>query len=146
MADADAAGAYSTLMSRLAERRATIAVIGLGYVGLPLSHALTGTGHRILGYDLDPAKAERLNAGGSYIRHIPDTVVRDMLAKGFEATSDTTRLATADAILICVPTPLSRNREPDLSYVVSTAEIAGPASARRPARRARIDDLSRHYG
>ena len=72
----------TTLMARLAGRRATIAVIGLGYVGLPLSHALTGTGNRVLGYDIDPAKAERLQAGGSYIKHIPDATVREMLAAG----------------------------------------------------------------
>jgi UDP-N-acetyl-D-glucosamine dehydrogenase len=113
-------------MTRLTGRRATVAVVGLGYVGLPLSHALTGTGQRIVGYDIDPTKTKRLQGGSSYIKHIPDTTVRDMLGRGFEPTSEITRLAEADAILICVPTPLSRNREPDLSYVVSTAESLVP--------------------
>ncbi len=114
--------AFATLIARIAERRATVAVIGLGYVGLPLSCALAGTGNRVIGYDIDPAKAEQLNAGRSYIRHIADENIRAMREKGFEATADVTRLAAADAILICVPTPLSRNREPDLTFIVSTAE------------------------
>ena len=118
--------AFATLIARIAERRATVAVIGLGYVGLPLSCALAGTGNRVIGYDIDPAKAERLNAGSSYIRHIADENIRAMREKGFEATADVTRLGAADAILICVPTPLSRNREPDLTFIVSTAESLVP--------------------
>ncbi len=121
-ADAD----FDTLIARIASRRATIAVIGLGYVGLPLSRALAGTGHQVIGYDVDPAKAEKLNAGRSYIKHIPDTTIAEMRKNGFEATADVARLGAADAILICVPTPLNRNREPDLSYIVSTAESLVP--------------------
>ncbi len=117
---------FATLMRRIADRRATVGVIGLGYVGLPLSRALAGTGHRVIGYDVDPVKAEKLNAGHSYIRHITDESIQAMRDKGFEATADVARLATADAILICVPTPLSRNREPDLSYVEMTAESLAP--------------------
>ena len=97
---------FATLMRRIADRRATVGVIGLGYVGLPLSRALAGTGHRVIGYDVDPVKAEKLNAGHSYIRHITDESIQAMRDKGFEATADVARLATADAILICVPTPL----------------------------------------
>ena len=115
-----------TLIRRLAERKATIAVIGLGYVGLPLSQALTDTGNKVIGFDIDPAKTSALQAGRSYIKHIPDEIVRGMVGKGFEATSDISRLSQADAILICVPTPLSRNREPDLGYVTSTAESLVP--------------------
>jgi UDP-N-acetyl-D-glucosamine dehydrogenase len=122
----EAAASFRTLLERIEGRRATVAVIGLGYVGLPLSRALAGTGHRVIGYDVDPAKAEELNAGRSYIKHIPDESVREMRAKGFTATADVSQLAAADAILICVPTPLSRNREPDLSYIVSTAESLVP--------------------
>ena len=113
-------------MARLAERRAAVAVIGLGYVGLPLCQALTGTAHHIIGYDIDPEKAKRLLSGSSYIKHIPDSTIRDMLEHSFEPTSDIARLADADAILICVPTPLSRNREPDLSYISATAESLVP--------------------
>jgi len=114
------------LLARIAERRATVAVIGLGYVGLPLCQALSTTGNKVVGFDVDPMKTERLRAGRSYIKHIPDADVRQMLGRGFEATFDIARLAAADAILICVPTPLSRNREPDLSYIVRTAETLVP--------------------
>ncbi|MGH6924348.1 MAG: nucleotide sugar dehydrogenase [Propylenella sp.] len=117
---------FTTLMERIAARRATVAVIGLGYVGLPLAMALAATGNKVLGFDIDPEKAAALNDGRSYIGHIADERVREMRARGFEATADISRLAAADAILICVPTPLSRNREPDLSYVVSTAEALAP--------------------
>ncbi len=117
---------FDTLIARIGSRKAIVAVIGLGYVGLPLSRALTGTGHRVIGYDVDPAKAEKLNSGHSYIKHISDESVAEMRGKGFEATADASRLAAADAILICVPTPLNRNREPDLSYIVSTAESLVP--------------------
>jgi len=123
---ADAAAAFRTLIDRIDGRRATVAVIGLGYVGLPLSRALAGTGHRVIGYDVDPAKTDELNAGRSYIKHIANESVAEMRAKGFVATADVSQLATADAILICVPTPLNRNREPDLSFIVSTAESLVP--------------------
>jgi UDP-N-acetyl-D-glucosamine dehydrogenase len=113
-------------MHRLSERTATIAVIGLGYVGLPLSQALTATGNRVIGFDIDPTKTAELTAGRSYIGHIPEASVRGMLAKGFVATSEVAELAKADAILICVPTPLNRNREPDLAFIISTAESLVP--------------------
>src|SRR5688572_29744352 len=103
-------------MQRITAREATIGIIGLGYVGLPLACALAETGNTIIGYDVDNAKAEMLNRGGSYIRHISEETVRSMRERGFEATADISRLRSADAILICVPTPLSRNREPDLSF------------------------------
>jgi UDP-N-acetyl-D-glucosamine dehydrogenase len=118
--------AFERLMTRLETRVATIGVIGLGYVGLPLARALAAAGNPVVGYDIDPDKGETLNAGRSYIRHIPAEAIGEMLRKGFEATSDISRLSAADAILICVPTPLSRNREPDLSYIVTTAESLAP--------------------
>ncbi len=113
-------------MDRLATRRATIGVIGLGYVGLPLARALSAAGSRVIGYDIDPAKARTLNAGESYLGHIPAQTIGEMQRRGFEAIDDISRLGGCDAILICVPTPLSRNREPDLSYVVATAESLVP--------------------
>ncbi len=117
---------FATLMQRIDARDATVGVIGLGYVGLPLALALAATGLKVIGFDIDPEKAKALNEGRSYIKHIGDAPVREMRERGFEATADMARLNTADAILICVPTPLSRNREPDLSYVVSTAEALAP--------------------
>ena len=117
---------YSALVERILARKAVVGVIGLGYVGLPLVRALVETGNTIIGYDLDQEKADILTSGRSYIRHISDATVRRMNEQGFEATADVARLRAADAILICVPTPLSRNREPDLSFVVSTVETLVP--------------------
>jgi UDP-N-acetyl-D-glucosamine dehydrogenase len=117
---------FATLMQRIATREATVGIVGLGYVGLPLALALAASGNKVVGFDIDPDKAMRLNEGRSYIKHITDGRVRETLSRGFEATADVARLKAADAILICVPTPLSRNREPDLSYVVSTAESLLP--------------------
>lgn len=109
------------LRNRIAERRAIIGIIGLGYVGLPLARAFAEKGFPVLGFDVDPAKVEALNRGSSYIGHIADSVVRHMRAQGFEATDRFERLAEADAVLICVPTPLTETREPDLTYVVNSA-------------------------
>jgi UDP-N-acetyl-D-glucosamine dehydrogenase len=117
---------HAELMQRIAARKAVVGIIGLGYVGLPLARALTATGNTIIGYDLDAEKAEILNKGQSYIKHISDASVQEMREQGFEATADVARLGAADVILICVPTPLSRNREPDLSFVVSTVETLVP--------------------
>jgi UDP-N-acetyl-D-glucosamine dehydrogenase len=103
--------------------KAVIGVIGLGYVGLPLCLTIAEAGMRVLGFDLDVAKPAHLERGETYIKHVPSDRIR--LANDtslFSATSDFSRLKETDAILICVPTPLSGHREPDLSYVISTAE------------------------
>jgi UDP-N-acetyl-D-glucosamine dehydrogenase len=103
-------------------KTARVGVIGLGYVGLPLIRAFVAAGYRTLGFDVDPSKIDRLLAGTSYISHIPSEWIARCLAEGqFEPTGDPRRLAEADAILICVPTPLSDSRDPDLSYVENTA-------------------------
>jgi len=99
-----------------------VGIIGLGYVGLPLSRAFAGAGVRVLGFDIDDAKVEALNAGRSYIKQIPDSVIAEMRANRFEATVDFNRLSEADAILICVPTPLTDTREPDLTYVLKSVQ------------------------
>ena len=105
------------------DRTAVVGIIGLGYVGLPLVRTFLSAGFRTMGFDIDPAKVERLNRGESYIAHLPaDWIGPSLRDKRFEPTADMRRLAEADAILICVPTPLSESRDPDLSYVVSTAE------------------------
>lgn len=111
------------LMDRIRHGTAIIGVIGLGYVGLPLVRACRRSGLTVLGFDLDPDKVSRLNAGQSYIHHIPDADIAAMAAGGgFVATADFARLAEADVVLICVPTPLTRHREPDMTYVAGTAE------------------------
>jgi UDP-N-acetyl-D-glucosamine dehydrogenase len=113
----------AALASRIAARTATVAIIGLGYVGLPLARIFVERGFPVLGFDTDPAKVAALGAGQSYIHHIGAEVIEAMNATGrFTATADAARLAEADALLICVPTPLTRHREPDMTYVVATAE------------------------
>jgi UDP-N-acetyl-D-glucosamine dehydrogenase len=104
-------------------RTARVGIIGLGYVGLPLFQAFVAAGFRTMGFDVDRAKVERLLAGESYIGHIPSAAIRKCIdEKTFEPTADMRRLAEADALLICVPTPLSDSRDPDLTYVEQTAQ------------------------
>lgn len=103
-----------------------IGVIGCGYVGLPLLLRFAGRGHHVWGFDTDPVKVEKLNAGQSYIQHIPAEEIRKYVdSKQFTATSDFSKLQGVDAILICVPTPLDDRREPDLTYVEETAHVVG---------------------
>lgn len=109
-----------------AERRELFGVIGLGYVGLPLALTFAEAGVGVLGFDIDDAKVERLGAGKSYIRQIPDSrIAAAVAAGGLAATTDYDRLSEVGAVAICVPTPLDGHRQPDLSYVMATArEIA----------------------
>jgi len=109
----------------------SIAIIGLGYVGLPLALQFARSGCRVLGLDIDPAKADALNAGRSYIAHVPPEAVAAQRAAGLlEAATDFSRVAECDSILLCVPTPLSAHREPDLSYVLETGRSIAPHLAR----------------
>jgi len=104
-----------------------IGIIGCGYVGLPLALRFADVGHRVTGFDTDRTKIEKLNAGQSYIQHIPAEKIRQHVqGKRFDATSDFTHLRDMDAVLICVPTPLDQRREPDLSYVEQTAIAIAP--------------------
>jgi UDP-N-acetyl-D-glucosamine dehydrogenase len=104
-----------------------IAIVGLGYVGLPLSLQFARSGVAVLGLDVDPAKVEALNAGRSYIHHITSTAIEEELRAGrFAATTDFARVREVEAAIICVPTPLNRNREPDLSYILRTGESVAP--------------------
>ena len=115
------------LRRRFVAREANIGIIGLGYVGLPLVGAVAGAGFRVVGFDVDAEKVALLNAGRSYIRHIPDAAVAALVeSRRFRAVADFAELAGVDAVLICVPTPLTRHREPDLSYVTGTAEAIAP--------------------
>lgn len=105
----------------IADKSAKVGVIGLGYVGLPLIRAFIGAGFRTMGFDVDQAKVDRLLAGQSYIGHIPSEWIAECVDNGhFEPTADMSRLAEADVLLICVPTPLSESRDPDLKYVEDT--------------------------
>jgi UDP-N-acetyl-D-glucosamine dehydrogenase len=113
-------------MKRMETRTARIGVIGLGYVGLPLSLLFSEAGFKVTGFDIDSKKVTDLEAGRSYIFRIPATEIQDARKKGFTATDDFSGLANQDAIIMCVPTPLTEHREPDLSYVANTAKAAAP--------------------
>ena len=119
-----------TLIERFESRRGTVGIIGLGYVGLPLAATFAEGGFAVIGFDVDANKINELCAGRSYIRHVPAERLQPLLRlqpaepapPAFLPTTDYRALTRCDAILICVPTPLTENREPDLSYVVATTE------------------------
>lgn len=115
-----------SLREKLQEKSAIIGVVGLGYVGLPLIDAFQSAGYHVLGFDVDVEKVKKLNRGESYIAHVDSRKVKKWVeAKRLQATADMTRLHEADAILICVPTPLSESRDPDLQFVAGTTEKIG---------------------
>jgi UDP-N-acetyl-D-glucosamine dehydrogenase len=119
-----AAAMAADFVRRAKTRDLTIGILGLGYVGLPLAEAFLRAGFRVLGFDIDQAKIEAINAGRTYIQHISDKRIAAMMATGrLEATSNDKRLSHADALLMCVPTPLNLHREPDISYVERTTEL-----------------------
>lgn len=112
-----------TLIEKIKTLKAEIAVIGLGYVGLPLVGAFLAAGFKVRGFDTDPRKIQMLKSGKSYIKHFRSSIVTKWKEQGrFHPTGDFLKLKTADAIIICVPTPLGDHREPDLSYILNTAE------------------------
>lgn len=112
------------LRERLENRTAVVGVMGLGYVGVPLVRAVHTAGYSVIGFDIDDAKVGMLNRGEAYIEHLGDEVFRELAASDrFTATSDPGDLARADAILLCVPTPLGPHREPDLSYVLDSTRL-----------------------
>jgi hypothetical protein len=114
------------LLDRIPARTATVRIIGLGYVGPPPARAFAHAGCRVIGFDIDAAKVQKLNAGRSFIKQIPDKIVAAMRGAGFATADNFARLNEPDAILICVPTPLTEAREPDLTYVVNSANaVAG---------------------
>ena len=114
--------AVDALIARLSDRSDVVGIIGLGYVGLPLALAFVGQSITTIGFDIDPAKVDHLAAGTSYLEPIDVGPLTTGMATGrFQATTDFARLADCDAILVCVPTPLTPQREPDLSYVEATA-------------------------
>jgi len=116
----------SELKQKIQSRQARVAVIGLGYVGLPLSLLYTEQKFRVTGFDIDDRKIKILREGGTYIHRILATDLQNARAKGFDATSDFSLLKQMDAIIICVPTPLNEYHEPDMSYIVNTAESIAP--------------------
>ena len=113
----------SQLAAKIADKTAKIGIIGLGYVGLPLISAFTNAGFHCIGFDVDAEKVRQLKAGRSYIKHLSSEKVADWIQRGMlDPTNDMSRLTEADALMICVPTPLSASRDPDLQYIESTSE------------------------
>ena len=118
--------AKQNLINKLSNKTAVIGILGLGYVGLPLMIRYADIGFEVIGIDIDQAKVDRLNQGSSYIEHIPSSDVQASIEKGFEATTDFSRASEADTLILCVPTPLNKYREPDLSYVTETTDAIIP--------------------
>ncbi len=114
------------LIGKLNRKSAVIGVVGLGYVGLPLVIRFVEEGFRVLGIDIDEAKVKKLNAGRSYIEHIPAASIKKCGKAGFRATTNFAEVRKADALIICVPTPLNEHREPDMSFVIGTVESLMP--------------------
>ena len=114
----------SQLQERLESRTATVAIVGLGYVGLPLARAMHVAGFQVLGFDKDESKIKKLKAGETYLHHLGEDLVKSLSSsKRFVPTSNSDALGAADAIILCVPTPLGRHMEPDMSYIDSCTEM-----------------------
>ena len=114
------------LIKKLQDKTATIGVVGLGYVGLPLMVRYCEVGYKVVGFDIDAGKVDMLHRGQSYIEHIPAATIATALERGFEATTDFSRAGEVDALILCVPTPLNKYREPDLSFVLNTTDSLVP--------------------
>jgi UDP-N-acetyl-D-glucosamine dehydrogenase len=112
-----------SLQAKIDNRTAVVGVIGLGYVGLPLIHAFWSAGFRVCGFDIDPTKIQKLHRGENYLKHLGVNMVKEMVDSGrFDATDDFKRLGEPDAVIACVPTPLGKHNEPDLSFVENTSD------------------------
>jgi UDP-N-acetyl-D-glucosamine dehydrogenase len=114
------------LASKIEKKQAVIAIVGLGYVGLPLSLRFSQSGFRVIGLDIDSKKVAILNNGESYLQQYPDDVIQNALSLGFKATIDFSEIAAVDAVIICVPTPLDEHQSPNLSYVTQTLDSLMP--------------------
>ena len=117
---------FSSLKSKIEAREAKVAIIGMGYVGLPLALLYCEQKFPVTGFDIDERKVKTLTEGGSYIYRIPAEEIKSARSRGFQATSEYPRLQQMDAIIICVPTPLNEYHEPDMSYITNTAHAVAP--------------------
>ena len=115
-----------SLIEKIQTKKARIGIVGLGYVGLPLAICFANSGYEVLGIDIDNDKVNALNLGQSYIEHIGSRRISDLYELGFDATFDFSRASEVDALILCVPTPLNRYREPDLSFVTKTTDMILP--------------------
>lgn len=116
----------TNLIQNFQNKSAVIGIVGLGYVGLPLMLRYIEVGYKVIGFDIDQSKVDSLSQGKSYIEHISEASIRDAVKNGFEATTDFKRVSEADALILCVPTPLNKYREPDLSFVLDTTDSLVP--------------------
>ena len=111
----------------MSKQFSNISVIGLGYVGLPLSLQFARSGVSVLGFDLDQQKVDSINTGKTYLKHFPSEIITEQVdANRLEATTDPSRLSKVEAVLICVPTPLTKHREPDLSAIEMSGRAIAP--------------------
>ena len=117
---------FSELKTKIQQREARVAIIGLGYVGLPLALLYSESGFPVTGFDIDQRKVSTLNSGGSYIFRITTPEIQEARKQGFTATAEYSKLESMDAIIICVPTPLNEYHEPDMSYITGTTEAIAP--------------------
>ncbi len=119
----------SDLSQMIESREARVAILGLGYVGLPLLRAFWDGGHPVMGFDIDTTKIDKIRAGENYLKHLGDDLIRPMVegdVDRFQITSEPQDLAEADVLILCVPTPLGEHQEPDMTFIESTSEtIAG---------------------
>jgi len=118
----------NNLIEKFTNKTATIGILGMGYVGLPLMLRYSGIGYKVVGFDIDQKKIEAVKSGKSYIEHINATDIKNAVDGGMDATTDFSKITDVDAIILCVPTPLNKYREPDLSYVIDTLEMALPTT------------------
>jgi UDP-N-acetyl-D-glucosamine dehydrogenase len=116
----------NNLITKLKEKKAVIGIVGLGYVGLPLMLRYCEVGYKVIGFDVDQSKVDLLHNGESYIEHISSQAIKNAITKGFESTTDFSRASNVDALILCVPTPLNKYREPDLSFVLNTTDSLVP--------------------
>jgi UDP-N-acetyl-D-glucosamine dehydrogenase len=116
----------NNLITKLKEKKAVIGIVGLGYVGLPLMLRYCEVGYKVIGFDVDQSKVDLLHDGESYIEHISSQSIKTAITKGFEATTDFSHASNVDALILCVPTPLNKYREPDLSFVLNTTDSLVP--------------------
>ena len=113
-------------IGKFRDKTATIGIVGLGYVGLPLMLRYAETGFKVLGFDIDAEKVDKLNKGETYIEHITADKIAAARSAGFEATTDFSRIGEVEAVILCVPTPLNKYREPDMSFVIDTTDAVKP--------------------
>ena len=115
-----------TLLKKIETKSSVVSIIGLGYVGLPLALRFNNSGYKVIGLDTDSKKVELLNNGKSYIKHISSRSIKKSINNNFEATTNFKTIKNSDAIILCLPTPLNKYREPDLSYIVTTINMIKP--------------------